>query len=237
MPLTDQTSVKGTPSGLVTVANTETETPPEPHLMIGSPQLIVGVVLWTVTVVEQLVEQPLTGSAMEAVTVCVPRLKVLVRLTRTMVAGDSRFVWTAVPSIVQTSSALGIETDAVTVTTTWAGPQFVVTGAGQVRPTVAPRTVSTVEQELAHPFVSVTEATIWLVPTGNSLVRSTRALLGGTLGATEFVCTALPFNFQTTVSGEPSASETLTETVETTPVPGAQLNVTGAGQVIAGMAL
>src|SRR5438552_848977 len=176
--------------------------------MTASEQTIVGLVLWTVTVVEQLVEQTLLGSAIEAVTVCVPRLYELVSGTRTNVPAGTRLVCTGVPSTLQTSSASRTNENAGTVITTTAGAQLVVTGAGQIRPTVAARMVTTVEQEAAHPLVSAIETITWLAPSGNTAVKSTWLVVPGKVAGMVLVCRRAPCIVQKTASGSPPTSDT-----------------------------
>src|SRR6185295_16513899 len=97
------------------------------------------------------------------------------------------------------------------------------------------RTVTVVEQPAAQPLVSETVTTTSCGPTLKLAAKSTRAVVGGPPAATTLVWRAIPSTVQTTTNALPLASATLTDTVATAPVGGAQFTVIGAsGQVIVG---
>src|SRR5260221_6718757 len=81
---------------------------------------------------------------------------------------------------------------------------------------VVSTTVTKVEHDAELPIGSMTVTESTLVPSGRTPVNETSPPAVGP-GGREFVCTAVPFKLQTTVSGAPGGPETMTVTVVAVP--------------------
>src|SRR5437016_834350 len=124
---------------------------------MGAGQEIVGLMFWTVTVVEQALVQPV-GSATKVETWCTPTLKVLVKSTRAVVGGPppiTAFVWTRVPSMLQITSSESPLASATFTETIANAPAAVVahlkmSGCEQITVGAVSCTVTVVEQVAMH---------------------------------------------------------------------------------------
>ena len=131
----------------------------------------------TVTIVEQLAVQP-KGSDTETVTTLLPSGKRLVKPTVAVIGGPlagTRFVWTATPLTVQTTSngspaALVIFADKL-ATAPLGEVQPAVRGAVQVTMGWVCWTITSAEQLFEQPFVLMKVTTTILVPRGKVAVN------------------------------------------------------------------